>query len=140
MGILARLFLGDGKLSPAVRDELEAEGLVLVAEGIPGSVRYQRFKAPGRRHHGKVVPQRFGLGISEHRFVVHCRSGRTELMDSAFGKAELSALELVLESAGNLVLRVDYDALAHPGVSGELAIHLKTPEAAAITEQLNARL
>ena len=62
MGFLARLLLGNGSLRPALRAELEQEGLVLVAEGLSGSLRYAHFKAPGKRFHGKVTPVRVGSG------------------------------------------------------------------------------
>ncbi len=84
MKLLARFRLGDGKLDPELRTALEAEGLVLVDEGLRGSVRYRRFKAPGRRHHGKVTGERVALAISERRFVVYCRSGTTKLIDTPF--------------------------------------------------------
>ena len=138
--MFARILLGNGRLSAEVRAQLEAEGVVLVEENLSGSIRYTRFKAPGRYHHGKVQPQRFALGISEHRFVVCCRSGKVELMDSAFDQPNLSALEVTLEGTDKLILGVDHDKLAKPGVSGQIAIHLKTPDAVAITEELRARL
>jgi hypothetical protein len=138
--VFARLLLGNGELGPRVRAQLEAEGLVLVEENLPGSVRYHRFKAPGRYHNGKVQPQRLALAISEHRFVVYCRSGKVELMDSAFDQPNLDALEVTTEGEEKLILHVDYDKLAKPGISGEVAIHLKTPKAAAIAEQLRARV
>ena len=137
--MFARLLLGNGKLSPQVRAQLEAEGLVLVEENVSGSVRYSRFKAPGRYHNGKVVPQRFALVISEQRFVVYCRSGKTELVDSAFDEPNLRALEIAVEDTDRLILRIDYDKLAQPDVSGEIEIHLKTPKAAAIADQMNSR-
>ena len=138
--MFARLLLGNGELSPRVRAQLEAEGLVLVEENLSGSVRYTRFKAPGRYHNGKVQPQRFALAISENRFVVYCRSGKVELMDSAFHQPNLDALEVTTEGEDRLILRVDYDRLGKPGISGEVAIHLKTPSAATIAEQLRARI
>jgi hypothetical protein len=140
LGLFAKLLLGDGKLTPKVRQELEAEGLVLVEENLPGSVRYQHFKAPGRYHHGKVVPQRFALGISERRFVVYCRSGKAELMDSAFDRPNLSALEVSTEGTDKVLLRVDYDAMGQPGISGQITIQAKTPNAPAIVEQLRTRM
>ncbi len=138
--MFARILLGNGSLGGEARAQLEAEGLVLVEENLSGSVRYTRFKAPGRYHNGKVQPQRFALAISESRFVVYCRSGKVELMDSAFDQPNLDALEVTTEGEDRLILRVDYDRLAKPGISGEVAIHLKTPSAATIAEQLRARI
>ncbi len=137
--MFARLLLGNGRLSPELRAELEAEGLVLCEENLPGSVRYHRFKAPGRRHHGKVVPQRFALAISEQRFVIYCRSGKLDLIDSDFDQPNLRALAVTSE-AQRLVLEVDYDRMGEEGLSGKIAIHVKTPKAVAIAEELRARI
>ena len=62
MGFLGKLLLGNGTLRAPLRQELEAEGLVRIEEDLHGSVRYEHFKAPGKRFHGKITPERIGLG------------------------------------------------------------------------------
>ena len=138
--MFARILLGNGKLNAEVRGQLEAEGLVLLEENLPGSVRYTRFRAPGRYHNGKVVPQRFALGVSEHRFVLYCRSGRTELVDSPFGEPRLEAVQVTAEGDDRVIIHIDYDRIGESGVSGEVAIHLKSGSAATIVEQLRQRI
>ncbi len=140
MTFLAKFRLGDGRLDPKVRAGLESEGLVLVEEGLRGSVRYRRFKAPGRRHHGKVAGERIALAISEERFVVYCRSGSTALVDSSFTNPRLSAVEVTLKGTDSVSIRIDYDRADVPEVSGEITIVVHTPSAAAIVDQLQARL
>ncbi len=140
MGFLARLLLGDGTLKPALRAELESEGLVLIEEGLSGSLRYKRFKAPGRYHDGKVTPQRMGLGISEQRFVVYCRSGRGKLLDTPFSNPRLEAIDISLKDENRIAIRVDYDRMDVPRVSGEITIVAKTSDAASIVDELRARL
>ncbi|MGI9020490.1 MAG: hypothetical protein ACR2G3_07260 [Solirubrobacterales bacterium] len=135
-----RFLLGAGTLRPELRQALEAEGLVLLEEGLPGSIRYWHFKAPGKRFHGKVTPERLALGISEKRLVVYCRSGRTELIDSPFTQQRLRAVEVSAEGEEKLVLRVDYDEMGEPNVSGEIRIRAKTPKAPLIVAELRARL
>lgn len=47
MGLLARLLgLGDGRPKPELRAALEG-GAVLIEEGLRGSLRYHRLRAPG---------------------------------------------------------------------------------------------
>ena len=140
MTYLAKLFLGDGGLRPKMRAALDSEGLVFLEEGLAGSVRYTNFKAPGRRSHGKVTPQRIGLGISEERFVVYCRSGRVKLIDTPFSDPRLSALDVVLGDGDTVSIRIDYDRIEVPGVSGQIEIRATTSNAATIVEQLRARL
>jgi hypothetical protein len=136
---LAKLLLGDGTLTPQLRAELEAEGLVLIEEGLRGSVRYKRFRAPGRRHHGRITGERMGLALSEERFVVYCRSGRVKLIDTSFSNPRLSMLDVSLRGADRVVIRVDYDRAGVPNVSGEITIHARTPNAAHIVEHFRAR-
>jgi hypothetical protein len=140
MGLLARLLgLGDGRLKPELRAALEAEGPVLIEEGLRGSLRYHRFRAPGRYSHGKITAERIGLGISEERLVAYCRSGRAKLLDRPFSNPNLEAVEI--EAVGDrLDLLVDYDRLEVPKVSGRIRIRVRTPKAALIATELSSRI
>ncbi len=143
MGLFDKFRLGNGALKPHVRSELEAEGLVLVEEGLRGSIRYDRFKAPGKRFNGKVTGERLAIGLSEDRFVVYGRSGSVELMDSRYTSPRLGALTVAVEDGDKLALRVDYDRMdeaAQAGVSGTITIRARTPRAAEIAEQLLSRI
>jgi hypothetical protein len=137
---LGKLVLGNGTLKPALHDELEVEGLILVEEGLSGSVRYSHYKAPGKRFHGKVTPERLAIGISQARLVVYCRSGRAELIDSLFDEPRLEALEVELHGDDAVDLLVDYDRMGEPSVSGKITIHAKTPKAPVIVDELRDRL
>jgi len=140
MGFLGRLLLGDGTLKPELRAALADEGLVLIEEGLSGSVRYKRFKAPGRYHNGKITPERMALGLSEQRFVVYCKSGRVKLLDTPFDNPRLDALDVSPKDENRVAIHVDYDKLDVPRVSGEITIVAKTPNAAHIAGELRARL
>jgi hypothetical protein len=139
-GWLGKLLLGSGKLRPELRQELESEGLVLVDEGLSGSVRYTHFKAPGRRFHGKVTPERMGLGISRKRFVVYCKSGRAKLADSPFTSPNLRGVDVSLDGDDRVVIHIDYDELDVERVSGQIAIHVRTSNARRVVDELRARL
>jgi hypothetical protein len=143
LAIFERFRLGNGTLKPRLRAELEAEGLVLVEEGLRGSIRYDRFKAPGKRFYGRVTGERLAIGISELRLVVYCRSGSVELIDSPFTLERLSALEPSLLEKDRLALRIDYDRMPEAAagqVSGVITIRAWTPKAPLILEELRARL
>ena len=143
MGFLEKFRLGDGALKPKLKAELEAEGLVLVEEGLRGSVRYSHFKAPGKRFHGKVTGERIGIGISERRAVVYCRSGSVKLVDSEFSSPRWEIVEVTVKDGEAVQLGIDYDRSEEAEaakVSGEIRILANTPKAAIIVEQLNSRL
>jgi hypothetical protein len=137
---LARLLLGNGRLAPELRAALESEGLILIEEGLAGSVRYRRFRAPGRRHYGKVTGERMALAISEERVVVYCRSGTTKLIDTPFWNPSLSALDVFLHGDDTVAIRIDYDRAGVPNISGEITIRARTPNAANIVDHLRARI
>jgi hypothetical protein len=140
LSFLAKLLLGDGTLKPDLRAALEAEGLVLIEEGLGGSVRYKRFRAPGKRFHGKVTGERIGLAISKERLVVYCRSGRAKLIDTAFSNPRVSMLDVSLVDDDKVAIRIDYDRGDVPKVSGEVTVRAKTPNATTIVDHLRARL
>jgi hypothetical protein len=122
-----------------LKAELESEGLVLIEEGVKGSLRYHHFKAPGKRFHGKITPERFGIGISEERFVVYCRSGRVKLIDSAFSNPRLAMFDISLDGDDTVVFRIDYDRADEKNVSGQIRIVARTPNAPTIVGELGKR-
>ena len=142
MGLLSA-FLGGGKLKPKVRAELEAEGLVVAEEGLRGSIRYTHFKAPGKRFHGKVVPMRMAIAVSETRIVIYGGVGGPELVDSEFDSPRLAAVDFSVEDGDKLKILVDYDQMEEAEaakVSGQIMITVTTTGASQILEQIQARL
>ncbi len=140
MGFITKLLLGNGTLKRGLRDALESEGLVLLEEGLLGSIKYDHFKAPGKRFNGKVTGQCFGLGLSEKRLAVYCRSGRTKVIDTPFSEARLQTLDLSLDGEDRLVIGIDFDRLDVPRVSGQMAIRMTMPNARHVLEHIAARL
>ncbi len=141
MGFLGKLLGGRGAtLRPELRAALESEGLILIEEGLSGSVRYKRFRAPGKFFDGKIIPQTMCLAISQARLVVYGQAGRVKLVDSAFDDPRVGMLDVSLKDEGRLAILVDYDQGDVPKVSGQVTIVAKSPNAAAIVEELHARL
>jgi len=139
-GWLTRLLLGNGTLKPGLRAALESEGLVVLEEGLTGSIKYSHFKAPGKRFNGKVTGECFGLGISERRLAVYCRSGRVKLIDQPFTEPRLSAIDVSVDDNDRVALLIDYDRVDVPKVSGQMTIRARTPNATMVVEELNSRL
>ena len=139
MGFLAKLLLGNGTLRPALRAELEAEGLVLVAEGLSGSLRYSNFKAPGKRFHGKIVWVRIAIGVSRERVVAYSSSGRAKLVDTPYDSPRWAMVEVAHEEE-RVEFRVDYDKQDDPRFGGRLTIRAETAEARRIAGEVNARI
>ena len=140
MGLLSRLFLGTGRLRPALRAELEAEGLAVLEEGCLGSVRYEKFRAPGKRFDGKITGIRSAVGVSDARLVVYSHSGRAKLIDSRFDDPRLQTIGIEVASEPAILFTVDYAKLEVLDVSGVVRIRARTPRAAEIAEQVRARV
>jgi hypothetical protein len=137
--VLGKLFLGNGTLRPELRRALEAEGLVRIDENLSGSIRYEHFKAPGKRFHGKVTPERIAFGMSEERVVAYCRSGRAKLVDTPYTSPRFAMVTISAED-GRLEFLVDYDKGDEPEFAGRVKIRMEHPEAAAVAADLNARI
>ena len=137
--MLAKLFLGNGTLRPELRQALEAEGLVRIEERLSGSVRYEHFKAPGRRFHGKVTPERIAFGMSGERVVAYCRSGRAKLVDTPYTSPRFGMVTISAED-DTLELLVDYDKGDEPKHAGKVRIRMEHPEAATVAGDLNERI
>jgi hypothetical protein len=140
VGWFTNLLLGKGTLKPSLRAALESEGLVLIEEGLVGSIRYSNFKAPGKRFKGKITGECFGLGVSERRLALYCRSGRAKLIDQPFTEPRLSAIEVSQDGEDRVALLIDYDRVEVPRVSGQMTIRVRTPNAARVVEELTSRL
>jgi hypothetical protein len=140
VGFLGKLLLGSGKLKPEMHAALESEGLVLIEEELSGSVRYTHFKAPGKRFHGKVTPERVGIGISRERVVVYCKGGRAKLIDSPFSSPNFDWVDVGLHGEDKVSFRIDYDRADVENVAGQVEIRVKTPSAERIVGELRARL
>lgn len=83
---------------------------------------------------------RVALAASEERLVAYCSSGNAKLIDSRFGEPQLDGLDASLQSDDTVALHIDYSRIEVPDVSGEVTIRVKTPNAAAVIDQINARL
>jgi hypothetical protein len=141
VGFLSRLFFGGGTFKPDMRASLEAEGLVVLEENLKTLLRYDHFRAPGRRFNGKVVALRAALAVTEQRIALYARSGRTKLIDTAYDNPRLGALTISTDDEGRLVFHIDYARFDDtPDVSGEITLRIDTPDAAAVARHVEARL
>ena len=132
--------LRSGRLKPELLQALDAEGRVLVEEGLRGSVRYDHFRAPGKRFNGKVTAERMGFGISRERLVVYCRSGRAKLLDMRFDDPRARHLSPAVDDKGRVAIRIDYDHMGEPKVAGQITLRFHSPDADRIVGELRARL
>ena len=125
--LLYRLF-GVGRIPKLLADRLRIEGVVIADEGIPGSVTYRDFRAPGRYSSwrkqafiGSIVVTNIRLvGLMLGRFAV----------DVPFTDERIRRLQISRERDRLLIA---FDAsLFHDDWSGTIEYRYQTSEAAEI--------
>jgi hypothetical protein len=115
-----------GSLPGGLRDELEAEGMVLVEERIRASIIFRGYQVPGQRPRSGHQTARVSIALTERRLVVH-GTGSTHL------EVPRGAdwLRVELRAPDRLILAYDAEA-AQPNRSGDVELELETPRAEAI--------
>jgi len=123
--LLYRLF-GLGRIPKLLNDTLRIEGIVVADEGIPGSVTYRDFRAPGRYSSwrkqafiGSVVVTNIRLvALMQSRFAV----------DVPFTDKRIRQLQISIER-GRLLIALDA-SLFHDNWSGRIEYRYRTEQAA----------
>lgn len=131
---LYRLF-GVGKIPPALLNELQSEGIVLMEQGVKGSITYRNFRAPGRAAAWRRVWITTALVLTKTRLVA--LSDAKPFIDVPL--ADKRIRELKYSVGDNDTLGITFDAsLFHTDWSGVLEYRVSTPQAKQYVEQLQS--
>lgn len=121
--VLYRLF-GLGGIPAPLLTRLKGEGLLLLDEGVRGSVTYRDFRAPGRYSHWKRQWYTSSIALTRVRLVALRRS--SPVIDVPLADERIRRLRLSLE--GDDTLLVAFDAsLFHGDWSGIIEYRFRTP-------------
>lgn len=131
--LLYRLF-GLGKLPKRILPDLEQEGIVLLDEGISGSVTLRNFRAPGKRYSWRRSWFSGSLVLTGSRFAAFSFS--KPIINVPLGDDRLNGLRRSLEGESALCVHFDPSAF-HEGWSGSVECRFSTPQARLFFEQLN---
>ena len=125
MAVFLRKLLGIGKLPDELRTEVEAEGIIHIAEYVPVTRRFSG-RVPGKRSAGSIASYVGSLVLTNQRVLATLSSvpklaGRTidlrwDAPQTGAVKAQLSETGLVLDTN---VAEVD------PRCTGQLSLHYK---------------
>lgn len=127
MGAISRFLLG-GSVPDALRAELEAEAVLILAEDCQGTLTYRNFRSPHRRASFKKQGMRAAVAVTSRRVVICRRS--TTLLDVPFDDPRFGALEWTEDRPDRFCVGFDV-ARFHDGWSGRWEIRLtteRTPE------------
>lgn len=124
--LLYRLF-GLGRPPKAMKPTLEGEGIVLVDEGIGGSITFRDFRAPGRRYRHRKSWFTGSLVVTEVRFAAYGFS--RPLINVPLERSYLAKLDGAVEHDGT-VLRVAFESGDfHDDWSGGIECRFRTAKA-----------
>ena len=133
--LLYRLF-GVGKMPAQWRATVESEGVMVFDEGVPGSVTYRNFRAPGKRFTWRKIGFSGSIALTKSRLVaLHYGSPAINVprSDERFGKLQFSV-------EGDETFLVVFDpSLFHSDWSGTIEYRYRTAEAPALFQALMQR-
>ena len=122
--LLYRLF-GLGRIPRRMRPVLEQEGIVLLEEGIGGSVTFRNFRAPGRRYSLRRSWFSGSLVVTRKRVAAFFFA--RPIIDLPLDHERAGELNWTVENAS---LRVQFDASTfHEGWSGSIEYRFSTARA-----------
>ena len=130
--LLYRLF-GVGRIPKLVGDRLRMEGVVLSDEGVPGSVTYRDFRAPGRYSSWRKQAFIGSVVVTNIRLV--CLMQSRFAVDVPFTDERIRGLQISRERDR---LLITFDAsLFHDDWSGTIEYSYRTSQAAEILKWIH---
>jgi hypothetical protein len=133
MNRFRRLLLGAGQMPAELKTALAADGLVLLEEGVSGSVTYRHYRAPGEYASFKKQAVNAAVGVSAHRVIVW--DGRIRQVDGPPGLLIAGGLTVAAPEPDDL--HISYDAARFSTQrSGSVDIRLRTAQAGRIVSLL----
>ena len=125
--------LGAGKLPHQLQEKLVAEWIVLLDEGIGGSITYQNFRAPGKASNWKRSNFTGAVVLTKVRFVGLAYT--RPVINLPYDDPRLPAVQVTLPGAQTISLAFDA-ATFHDDWSGSIECRFDTEHAAHIQATL----
>lgn len=134
--LLYKLF-GAGKIPEPVAAQLKREGVLLLDEGVKGSVTYLDFRAPGRYSNWRRQWYTAAIALTELRLIA-LRYSQT-IIDVPLADERLRRMQFSLEENDALLVAFD-PALFHDDWSGKIEYRFRTAQAQAFLDKLRERI
>ena len=130
--LLYRLFKS-GRVPTDSMEQIQAEGVVLMEEGIGGSITFRNFRAPGRRH-GFKKSWFSGSIVLTHQHLLAFAFSRP-VIGVAWNYRKISRLKCVARD--RKTLSISYDAsVFNDDWSGDVEVRYSTPTAQIIARNI----
>lgn len=140
MGVVIRRLLGIGKLPEDMRAQVEAEGVMHLAEFVPVTLRFTG-RVPGRTSVGKKRSYVGALTLTSRRALgtistVASKAGRA--IDHPWA-AETDGMAHARFDESGLVIEIPDLSKVDPAFKGTLSLHFKAPLTAELLSSLPTR-
>jgi hypothetical protein len=135
MNALSRLLLGSGRFDDLLRAELTSTDLLVLDEGLTGSITYRDYRAPGRYSSWRKEAISGAIALSAQRLVVW--AGRGKHIDIPLTGPYRDAVEVSLEPKDRICFTYQAGYFRRDR-SGTVQVRLRTRHAARIAEILAA--
>lgn len=134
--LLYRLF-GAGKFPEHLATQLKGEGVILMDEGLKGSVTYRNFRAPGRYSKWRRQWYTAALALTQFRLLA-LRHSRT-IINVPLTDERINSMQFSVEEGDTFL--VGFDAsLFNNDWSGRIECRFRTPQARAFLDGLRERV
>ena len=130
--LLYRLFVL-GKMPKQLRATLESEGILLLDEGVPGSLTYLDFRAPGKRFAWKRQWFTASLVVTQSRIAALQYSNFA--INVPFADERIQKMRFSVEGESTLLAAFDA-GLFHNDWSGTIEYRFQTPQATVFLARL----
>jgi hypothetical protein len=137
MNPLTRLLFGSGRLPDQLRAELTREGVLLLEEGLPGSITRRNWRAPGKYASWKKAPTSGAIAITRYRLVVWV--ARSKYINLPLTHRLRHALEVVAEHPDRVLFAWEASVFDKSKTrSGREEVRLRTAQADRVAALWNA--
>ncbi len=127
-------FFGVGKIPAQWRATIESEGIVLIDEGIGGSVMYRDFRSPGRRASWKKSAFSGAIALTRTRLLALQFS--SPVINVPFDDDRLREMKFSVEGEDKILVAFNAN-LFHNDWSGTIEYRFRTPQAQAFVKSLS---
>jgi hypothetical protein len=134
MSLLGPLLLGTGQLREDLRSQLAGEGMLFLAEELPGSVALHQ-RANGRPAYVKFQATSGAIAVTRRRLLVWSE-GRVQI-DVPIRDGRLRSIEVAADDRGRVLFAFDLERL-HADRRGRMEIRMRTPQAAQVVALIEA--
>jgi hypothetical protein len=132
---LLRVLFGAGRLKGDLRTSLDAEGVLLLEEGLSGTVTYINYRAPLHYSAWRKVAITGAIAITGQRFVVAVSRARNHI-DIPLTDKRRDAVKVTADGPDKVLFSVDPSAF-DARKSGTVEVRLRTPRAPEVVALLN---